>query len=822
MIKQFKFSLLYAWPRLVTRLALLLLIQSPAQAEIHASPEMEALRILQTRCFNCHGAEKQEGQLRLDQPDWLSETRGEERLVNSDAPNESLLLKVTRTDDPQIQMPPKAPLEMAEIAILERWIQAGAAWPSPQSNASQASFGPALIDRNNPIHKHLGAERLELWSLRPVQRPALPAVANSNWAQTPIDLFVLADWESRFGKELLLAEDCTPSTFVRRIAYDLTGLPPDTARIPLPQVRRSELDQTECDRIVQRLLASPDYGVRWARLWLDAVRYSDSNGFDWDEFRPQAWRYRDYVVNAWNSDLPYDQFILEQLAGDEQFDGHPANEQQLSQLVATGYLRMGPHDNAAALFDEQDRSRAELMADLTETTGSAFLGLTLACCRCHDHKTDPLLQADHYRLRSFFASVQFADDLALDPPTVRESIEQHNEKLNASIAEIDNRLKAIETQVADGNDGKAKAEIDSRVEALKQEKKSLQSQMRSTTIGLTMKDGQGDPPKTFIFYQGDHKAPREEVMPGFPTVLGSISPEIKPVPRKSSTGRRTALAHWIATPENPWTARVLVNRVWQSHFGVGLVATPNDFGITGERPNLPELLDWLADELIRSGWSVKHIQQLITTSRVYRQTAVPASSLHDPQFPKSLRVGLRRMDAEAVRDAMLYASGLLLRTSGGPPSWPHLPPEVLQANPAFLDDNETKTKGWYPSPPELQTVRSLFLVQKRGVKIPFMEAFDLPDNSVSCPRRESSIVATQALSLLNGDWSRQASEALAEQIEASDPASNIVCIHRAYEAVFQRMPTPKEQQLGTEFLDNWSLVELCRALMNTNEFIFVE
>ncbi len=812
------------WPRQIPGLALLLLIgiQSPTSGEGQAALDLEALRILQTRCFNCHGSEKQEGQLRLDTPEWISATRGDERLVHSEAPHESLLLKVIQSEDPETQMPPKSPLEKAEIAILKRWIHAGAGWPVPQSIPSQYSYGPALVDQSNPIHKHFGEERLELWSLRPIQRPAVPVVAHHDWALTPIDLFILADWESRHGKELVLANDCSPTTFVRRIAYDLTGLPPDAEKFPVPQTRFNALDPNQCEQIVQRMLASPDYGIRWARLWLDTVRYSDSNGFDWDEFRPQAWRYRDYVVNAWNSDLPYDQFVLEQLAGDEQFDGHPATEQHLSQLVATGYLRMGPHDNAAALFDEQDRSRAELMADLTETTGSAFLGLTLACCRCHDHKTDPLLQADHYRLRSFFASVQFADDLALDHPSVRESIEQHNEKLNASIAEIDKQLKAMEAQAANGADREAKAEIDSRVEALKQEKKSLQSQLRTATIGLTMKDAEGDPPKTYVFYQGDHKAPREEVTPGFPTVLGSVAPEIKPVPRKSSTGRRTALARWMVAPENPWTARVLVNRIWQSHFGTGLVATPNDFGLTGERPSYPELLDWLADELIRSNWSIKHIQLLITTSRVYRQAAVPVAWLQHRHSPKSLRAGLRRMDAEAVRDAMLSASGLLQRTNGGPPTWPHLPPEVLQANPAFLDDNETKTKGWYPSPPDLQTVRSLFLVQKRGVKIPFMEAFDLPDNSVSCPRRESSLVATQALSLLNGDWNRQASKALAERIESSNPVSNSDRIERAYEAVFQRKPTEAEQRLGNAFLEKWSLVEFGRALMNTNEFIFVE
>ena len=651
--------------------------------------------------------------------------------------------------------------------------------------------------------------------------------SDNTWPSNPIDHFVLHAWEQQSASAL--APAAQPRDLAIRVAIDLTGLPLEVDEIN--QFVASE-DKLAYERLVDRLLSHPSYGVRWARMWLDVVRYSDSNGFDWDEFRPSAWRFRDYVVNAWNEDLPFDQFAVEQLAGDELVGGPPNNELDQQRLIATGYLRIGPHDNSSPLFNEQELSRAQWLADLTETTGSAFLGLTLGCCRCHDHKTDPLSHADHYRLRDFFAAVEFADDLPLDLPERRQQIEQHN-------SEIDQQVEAVDKEVAELYAAaksrlaseKAEAELTDEVvkkslndeekkklKALTARKSKIEPQKLSYSHGLLIRDKTKDIPATYVLYQGDHSAPREQVTAGFPSVLEPADVQILPKP-SGSTGRRSTLAEWIVDRGNPWTARVIVNRLWQSHFGTGLVSTANDFGISGARPTHPELLDWLASELIESGWSIKHVQRLIVTSSVYRQATV--SSEQQARGPRSLRTQLRRLEAETLRDRILFASGLLDRRIGGPPVWPELPAEILQANPAFLDDNATKTKGWYPSPADAQSVRSLFLVQKRTVRIPFLETFDLPDNSVSCARREGSIVAPQALTMLNGAQVEQAAIAMADLIsKLSDEAPTQTRL--AFERSLLRSPTAGELTLGSQFLTSHSLAELCRALMNTNEFVFIK
>ncbi len=541
-------------------------------------------------------------------------------------------------------------------------------------------------------------------------------------------------------------------------------------------------------------------------MWLDAVRYSDSNGFDWDEWRTDAWRFRDYVVDAWNRDLPFDRFMAEQLAGDELLPGLPEDEDQQRTLIATGYLRLGPQDNAAPLFNEQDRSRAELLADLTETTASAFLGLTLACCRCHDHKTDPLSQADHYRFRAFFANVEYGDTLSIDLAAKQREIDQRNAPIQQEIDKLEEEIK----KVPDSDKG-AKKE-------LKKKKEELAKTLQTKTTALLMTESVKQDRPTHVLFQGDHRAPREEVQPGFPSVLFPETPAIeKPIHPKTS-GRRLTLARWLARNENPWTARVIVNRLWQVHFGEGLVATENDFGWTGEKPTQPELLDWLASELMASGWSIKHIQRLIVTSRVYQQQI----SRSDNQG--SMRKGLRRLSAEQLRDAILLVSGSLRSTAGGPPIWPKLPNEILQANPAFLDDNAMKTKGWYPSPKEMQTVRSIYLIQKRTVRVPWLETFDLPENSVSCPQRETSIVPSQALTLLNAELTLDAAEQLAKSLFDLEARE---AIDQLFRRVFQRPPSSEERELSEAFLARGTdpkraLRELSRALLNTNEFIFYE
>jgi hypothetical protein len=364
-----------------------------------------------------------------------------------------------------------------------------------------------------------------------------------------------------------------------------------------------------------------------------------------------------------------------------------------------------------------------------------------------------------------------------------------------------------------------------RIDALKKEKRSL-------TLALLMTDNAEKVPVTKVLFQGNHKDPREPVVPGFISALDPNPAEIRRPRNSKTTGRRLTLAEWIASTNNPLTPRVFVNRVWQQHFGSGLVATANDFGLAGARPTHPELLDWLAAEFMREGWSVKRLHRLMVTSATYRQVSTTGNESKSRAAPPSRvdqdntllwRQNIRRLTAEQLRDALLAVSGTLKREhAGGPPVWPELPPEILQANPAFLDDNETKTKGWYPSPKTNQNVRSVYLVQKKTVRIPFMETFDLPENSVSCGRRTESTVAPQALSLLNSSLTVEASRALAERAQAEAGPELSSQVKRAFALAFQRAPAQDELRACVDLATQRSLAEVCRALLNLNEFIYVD
>ena len=759
------------------------------------------------------------------------------------------------------------------------WLFAIADEPSPRigednDKASRTEYGTAWVDPENPIRKLYGGERLDLWSLKPIARPVIPNVSDSSnhsegangWSSHPIDRFLFRDWHNR---SLVPASDADRNALMQRLTLDLNGV-----RATFDEVMHFEGDDRPdaYERTVDRLLSNREFGEHWARMWLDVVRYSDSNGFDWDEFRKEAWRFRDWVVRAWNDDLPFDQFLTMQIAGDELVSGVPYDESERDSLIATGYLRMGPYDNAAKLFNEQDRARVEVLSDLTETTAGAFLGLTLSCCRCHDHKTDPLSQADHYRFRAFFAATQFADSTSIDLKSTQDEIAEHNSKIEGQVKEFDTRVKSLLDGIRknivpeEGESVKASGSVpsDDRLTDSEQNKKGtakgkppteeelrskltdaqrmeldhwrdeierLRKELRKPTVGMLMKDNKDAVDAIKILYQGDHQSPRDEVQPGFPSVIFPMPPNIPETTSDSSTGRRLALARWMVAPENPWTARVIVNRVWQGLFGEGIVATANDFGVTGAAPSNLELLDHLATYLRESNWSIKSLVRYIVTSRAYRMRAATiVSTTSGPSGETiAMRNGLKRMSAEQFRDTVLQVTGLLQTRAGGPPVWPTLSEDVLQANPAVLDDNETKTKGWYPSPDRDQSVRTIYLVQKRTLRIPWLETFDLPENTVSCPKRDVSIVAPQALSLMNSEWMEAAATELANRL--SDPlpgessgnqgADNDVWIVRLFERVLSRAPNQSELNACREYLEKQSRAELALVLLNTNEFAFV-
>ncbi len=752
------------------------------------------------------------------------------------------------------------------VLVASGWVAGG--WLlSAEDSASGDGVAPVRIgdawsDPRNPIVQIFNGQRLDLWSLKPLNPPGPPKFSKS-------PSFIDSLLEERLADAGLTAAPVADRRMLlRRLSFDLTGLPPTPEAVDA-FVR--DLAPDAYERRVDQLLASPRYGEHQARVWLDVVRYSDSNGFDWDEFRKQAWRFRDYVIRSFNADKPFDQFIREQLAGDELQDGPPRSSEEQDRLVATTYLRLGPHDSAAPLFNEQDRSRAELMADLVETTGSAFLGLTLACCRCHDHKYDPLSQADHFRMRAFFEPVKFADDLPLNLAAEQEAIRSHNDAVDARVEPVQFHLDTLKdgvkrrlrkerlgTLTADERallerareqrspDQQKQAEaLEKRIEPLdkdvtaaltspersqrdmlEKELGMIRSERQSYQTGLLMTDAEGPPPVTRILFQGNHQQPRAPVEPGFISVLDPNPANLGKGTNPKTTGRRLTLANWIASSNNPLTARVFVNRVWQQHFGRGLVATPNDFGLAGERPSHPELLDGLASEFVKDGWSVKRLHRRIVLSKAYcrdsREGAGAGAERADPGNRLYHRQNARRLTAEQLRDAVLAVTGQLQFTPGGSPVWPELPSDILQANPAFLDDNETRTKGWYPSPRPEQNVRSVFLVQKRTVRVPFMETFDLPENSTSCALRTVSVVAPQALTLMNSPLAIEASGVFAERVRREAGTSIPERVDRAFRLALQREPDPGEREMCVALARDLGLAELCRALLNLNEFAYVD
>ena len=673
-------------------------------------------------------------------------------------------------------------------------------------------------------------EQRNLWSLKPVARPALPSLPSPAPIANPIDAFVSDQRAAGF----------TPAdrrTLLRRLSFDLHGLPP-----AIDDVDRFSSDPSPdaYERVVDRMMASPRLGERWARHWLDLVRYAETDGFKADVHRPSAWRYRDYVIAAINTDKPYDRFVAEQLAGDEIA---PADSQA---LIATGFLRHWPYeDNGRDVFSQ----RANILNDVTDVTGQTFLGLTVGCARCHDHKYDPILQRDYYRLQAFFAPMLPRDDL---PVAAKEEIEAHDRersRINEATAELRRQMDAIETPVrqkmrstamqvfpkevqavlnkptaertpneriitdlADkqlGVDvkalpGKMSKDDRGRWERLKKQFDELAGtvgQRKSLPVAMGIRDLDGPPPVTTIPGSGS----AEDVQPGFLTLLDpSIARVEPPKENPSTTGRRTALARWIASPENPLTARVAVNRLWQHHFGKGIVATSGDFGLQGERPSHPELLDYLADELVRHDWSLKDIHRLILTSAVFQLAPSPQSLAPNP----------RRIESEILRDSILAASGELNLRAGGPSVFPDLPAEL------------SARYGWKPTPNRAErNRRSVYVVSKRNLRLPLFDAFDSPDTHGACCRRDVTTTAPQALMLLNDPWSLERAAAMARRVvrQAGDDVRKQIVA--AYESALSRRPDDNELRLAESFLSNnkqTALADFCHTLLNCNEFLYID
>ena len=627
------------------------------------------------------------------------------------------------------------------------------------------------------------------WSLRPCVRPAVPQLRHPPAGIcTPVDAFVFA----RLHKEgLAPAPEAGRVTLIRRATFDLTGLPPTPAEIDA-FVRDPAPDAYE--KLVERLLASPHYGETWGRHWLDVVRYSETEGFEYDRLRAGLWRYRDYVIAAFNSDKPYDRFVIEQLAGDEV---EPGSDEL---RVAAGYNRLGPVRRNAG-NQELAFSRNEVMAEMADATAAVFLGLTVACARCHDHKFDRVSLDDYYSFQAFWAETH-ERDIVLASPAEQATWKA---KTNTVQAEIKKVQKAMAGLTGDAR---------TRAEAQVQE---LEARLPPPLPAVnTVRDVAAERTPVHVLKRGNTDKPGRAVGPklleiGFFGHAAEL-PADTPSPR-------TLLARAIASPDNPLAARVMVNRLWQWHFGTGIVNTANDFGVNGGRPSHPELLDWLATEFVAGGWSVKHIHRLIVLSSTYRQASrhpdAKAAAVKDPDDRLLWRFPKRRLTAEEVRDSMLMAAGRLNLKAGGP--------SVVLPVDADLVKRLYAPSQWAVTPDRAEhDRRSVFLLAKRNLRLPFLGAFDQPDAATSCARRESSTHALQALELLNGTLANDLAGSFADRLRleaGSDPAAQV---ELAYRLAAGRPPTPREAELAVGFLRTQSLKEFALAVFNLSAYLYVD
>jgi hypothetical protein len=638
----------------------------------------------------------------------------------------------------------------------------------------------------------------EHWAFRPVRRPVVPAVHNAGWVRTPIDAFVLTKLEA---KGWTPAPPAGPRAILRRVCLDLTGLPPTLAE---QDAFLRDPSATALDRLIDELLARPAYGERYARHWLDLARYADTNAYERDALKPSVWRYRDYVIRSFNADKPFDQFVREQIAGDE------LPEATAETVIATGFHRLGPWDDepadvAADRFDQLD--------DIVSTTSQVFLGLTLACARCHDHKFEPLTMADYYRMVAVFDPLKRPQNgrADLDDWAVVGDRRKTLGRRDRVIADA-RRRDAAARLVAGGAFDFASAEAD-----------RLKRETPDAVRGYFLVEDSPAPPATHILLRGSPGRPGAEVGPGVPVVLAEKQPAFLK-PDGFTTRRRLSLANWVASPDNPLTARVIVNRVWQWHFGHGLVRTESDFGTHGEEPTHPELLDWLAGWFVEHGWSVKQLHRLILQSSTYRQASGITDSgtraTDDPENKLLWRYPYRRLEVEAIRDSVLAATGRLNLQMGGPGVFLPIPKEALEGN------SDPKTV-WTPSDERSAARRTVYAVLKRSLTDPLLETLDLCDTARSTARRNTTTVAPQALTLFNGEFVNRQAAYLADRLEAEAGPDEAKQIDLAYRLALCRPPTDREIELMRAFLKKSgggraAREQLGRVLFNLNEFAYPE
>lgn len=797
--------------------------------------EQDVRPILEQHCFKCHGPGKSKGGFTLAGREAVLKGGDSGPAVDLAKPDDSLLLQAVNFQG--LEMPPSGKLPAEQRATLTKWIKLGAPMPS-------RSVAPATTHKPPPA---VNAETKNHWAFRPVQRPAVPAVKNSAWVVNPIDAFVLARLESA-GLEP--NPPAPPQQLVRRVHYDLLGLPPSHRRVD--DFVKTPSTQAY-SALVNELLESPHHGEHYARYWLDLVRYAESNSFERDNPKPFVWRYRDYVIEFFNSDKGYDQFVREQLAGDE------LDAVTKDAIIATGYYRLGlwddePADPQLAFFDGID--------DLVSTTGQAFLGLTMNCARCHDHKLDPMPQADYYRFAAFFRNVrhygQRSDESVLASslrsiasPQEEAAFKIEKEKWEQTLTELRKQLDAVEAAIEPHLKGGEIDDFKMDSQRLRVIRKHVGAEItpenaegyaqtrkrwtdlrnnppRSASQALCITEQGDQAPPTHVLIRGNPHAEGDVVEAAFPAVLSPPAPEIRRPAHGQSTGRRRALAEWIVRRDNPLTARVMVNRLWQWHFGRGIVSSTNNFGLQGDPPTHPELLDWLAVEFMDHGWNLRHIHRLILHSNSYRMSSQgnAAALAQDPQNQLLWRYDMRRLRAEELRDSILAVNGTLnLDKMFGPSIYPVIEKEVLagQSRPGA---------GWEQSTPEDRRRRSIYIHLKRSLTVPLLANFDVADTDFTCPVRFATTQPTQALSLLNSAFLQEQAAEFARDLQRIAADNRTAQVQTALRRVLQREPTTAEIQRGLNFVttleqqhrlsQSTAIKYFCLAAMNLNEFVYLD
>ena len=803
--------------------------------------EHDITPLLLLRCTVCHGSRKQEAGLDLRTRESMLKGGKSGPAMVPGKPGESLMIKKIRAR----VMPPARKLVVVsvkfmrpnELELLERWIEAGA--PRAETAEDPPAEAPPTDEEDR-----------QFWSLQPLKKIPVPAPREKNRVRNPIDAFI----EGRLEKAgLRLAPDAQRLTLLRRACIDLLGLPPRPEEI---EVWLADDKPGAWERLVDRLLESPRYGERWGRHWLDVAGYSDSEGGQHaDRIRPQNWRYRDYVIRSFNDDKPYDRFLLEQLAGDELADYRNAEgiaQEVYSNLVATAFLRQSV-DGTYANITNFVPDRLEIIDDAIETIGSSLLGLTLHCARCHSHKFDPIHQRDYYRLSAVFkGALDEHDWLKPDgdadsgrylPFVSKTLLAEWNEK-NASIdaqarklrKELEEKKKkrAAELGVPPAELEKKDDEFKKTVAAGEKRIKALDDSKPTKPLIRALWD-RGEPSPTYLLERGNYLTPGKRIRPGIPGALAEAGNPYNPVPPwkgAGSTGRRLAFARWLTSPKHPLTARVMVNRIWKHHFGSGIVSTLDNFGKTGDRPTHPGLLDWLAVEFIENGWSIKHLHRLMMSSSAYRQSSVVSAlqAKNDPENRLFSRMPLSRMEAEVLRDSILSVAGRLDLTPFGPA-------DSVEKRGDGLVTSNTRTgggqHGWR---------RSIYVLQRRTERLTILDNFDLPQMNPNCTQRNESIVAPQALHLLNSRRIHQLAAVFADRVLEKAGGDEKKQVERAYLLAISRPPRKLELDAALGGLGalkrKWlaresagadantatrrALENFCHALLNSAAFLYID